>query len=212
MTAVRLMKGSMLGTVAASLVLLASAGSAFAEAPWWNLSSALRPANLVPGTARDEVEEVTVSATAGSFELWEVEESGAEREARAAQLPFNATAAEVQAGVEQSVYGGGREVEVAEGSGDTPEHHAWVVTFPDQFVRPMGTTSSGLSGDRGQPRRRGSHGDHAGEHPRQAATWPAGRRRRSFRAQRRRRTIQPAGVRLLVQVGHLHAGCDRRSL
>jgi hypothetical protein len=146
MIAMRLVKRSMLGIAVALMAVLAGAAPAVAGSPWWHLDSGSRPSDIAPGSAKDEVLEVTVSATGGFFQLQEVEESGNENETKIAGLPFDATAAEVQEGVERDVYSGGREVRVAEGSGDTAETHSWVVTLPDQSARPMLALSGGLSG------------------------------------------------------------------
>jgi hypothetical protein len=63
----------MITTAVVSLLLLAAVGVSSASAetpsPWWHLSSASRPAYLQPGTAKQQVWQLTVSATAGSFFL-----------------------------------------------------------------------------------------------------------------------------------------------
>ena len=55
--------------LAVSVGLLFSASSALAAAPWWGLTSESWPTNLHSGVARDEVQELTVSATGGDFAL-----------------------------------------------------------------------------------------------------------------------------------------------
>jgi hypothetical protein len=65
---VRLLEKSVVGVVAAcALVGVTGAGSAYALSPWWHLSSTSRPTYLHPGQARDEVQELTVSATEGAY-------------------------------------------------------------------------------------------------------------------------------------------------
>jgi hypothetical protein len=58
-------------TAMSSLLLLCIATSASAEplSPWWHVTSGSRPASIQPGTARDEVQQVTVSAVSGAYEL-----------------------------------------------------------------------------------------------------------------------------------------------
>jgi hypothetical protein len=150
MIAVSLVKRSVTGVLAAVLLALANGSPALAASPWWHLDSGSRPSSLVAGAAKDEVQEVTVSATGGFFELEEVEEIGAENEKKIARLPYNATAAEVQEGIERNVYSGSREVRVTEGSGNTSERHSWIVTLPDQTGRPMLSLSGSLSGANGE--------------------------------------------------------------
>jgi hypothetical protein len=74
--AVRLIKRGVLGVAIAGVLTVAGAAPAYAESPWWHLSSASRPTYLQPGQAKDEVQEVTVSATAGSFVLVDENTSG----------------------------------------------------------------------------------------------------------------------------------------
>jgi hypothetical protein len=47
------------------LAVSVSSASAEAGSPWWHLASSERPTNLQAGVGRDEVQEVTVSATGG---------------------------------------------------------------------------------------------------------------------------------------------------
>ena len=86
-------------------ILAFSAAPAFAAeaecegcAPWWHLTSESRPAVIQPGSAKDEVQEVTISGTAGeSFVLSAVVSSG---EPPYTILKVGATPAEVQAGLD----------------------------------------------------------------------------------------------------------------
>jgi hypothetical protein len=69
---------SVLVALVVPLTLAVTAAPALASGspkPWWHLTSGTRPAVLVPGSARDEVQELTVSATGGSFVLFH-EENG----------------------------------------------------------------------------------------------------------------------------------------
>src|SRR5580692_713299 len=66
MSVVRLINRSILcGLFVLVLVVLGNASSAFALAPWWHVTSGSRPASVQPGSAKDEVQEITVSATGG---------------------------------------------------------------------------------------------------------------------------------------------------
>src|SRR5450755_1238560 len=90
-TARRCVLGVLIASAALWIVGIASAS---ADAPWWQLASDARPSNLPSGHAKEEVNELKVSAIAGEFFLIDVEAG--------AFLPFkwNATASEVQQGLE----------------------------------------------------------------------------------------------------------------
>jgi len=104
------------------LTLLLTAGSAQAASPWWHLTSGTRPANIQPGGARDEVVEVTVSATGGTWEFIE-----AEPPFNSASFAWNATHEEVQTGLE-GIYGK-ENVEVTGGPGDETASKPYLITF-----------------------------------------------------------------------------------
>src|ERR1700683_4170934 len=78
-----------LSVAVALLCSLSSASGASAASPWWHLNSGSRPGNLTSGLAKDEVQELTISATGGMFIL------GMESRALGF-LPFNPTHEEVQ--------------------------------------------------------------------------------------------------------------------
>ena len=63
-------RATVLATVSSAL-LYAGIGvaPALAAQPWWFLSSASRPANIKPGVAADEAQELTVKSASGSFTL-----------------------------------------------------------------------------------------------------------------------------------------------
>jgi hypothetical protein len=114
---VRLIKRSTLGVVAAgALVVLAGVGPAYAGSPWWHLSSASRPTYLQPGQAKDEVQQVTVNANTGTYEL---EDLGVgprrEGEGRRVTLEVGEEPKKVQEALE-GMYGAGS-VEVTGGPG-----------------------------------------------------------------------------------------------
>jgi hypothetical protein len=107
--------------VAMAVTLAGGASAALARSPWWHLSSGSRPASVQPGTAKSEVEEVTVSATSGVFFLV--------REEPPSGRIFNweATHEEVQKGLEE-MYGAGN-VEVSGGPGDEKGSNPYKITF-----------------------------------------------------------------------------------
>jgi hypothetical protein len=125
------------------LASLAGASPALAASPWWHLTSTSRPAYLHSGLARDEVQELTVTATEGTFRV-----IGAfEGVPKAATFAFNAEASVVQTGLEE-VYGGGA-VQVTGGPGDPTGAHPYRITFvgalADQAVK-LQATAGGLEG------------------------------------------------------------------
>ncbi len=67
------MRRSMITATVVSSLCLFFAMSAFAEAgsPWWHLVSTSQPSYIQPGTAKQQVWQLTVSATGGTYELEE---------------------------------------------------------------------------------------------------------------------------------------------
>lgn len=128
MSASRLLRMSVLAAAGLS-VALGAAPAAFAEtlAPWWGVSTGARPTSLQSGLARDEVQELTVSATSGNYFF-----GGTLRVEKL--LPYNATADEVQKQL-QSAYPGNTVAVSAKAV--TPIEEAehirrYLVTFPSQ--------------------------------------------------------------------------------
>jgi hypothetical protein len=120
MSVVQFLRRSILGVCAVALLMaLGDVPPALAGAPWWHLSSGLRPASIQPGTAENEVQEITVAPSS----LLELQVNG-ERVAVVEGEPYpygvftHATAASVQA-VLESAYGVGN-VEVTGGPGGVP--------------------------------------------------------------------------------------------
>jgi hypothetical protein len=132
---VDLAKRGILGVFAVLLLALTGASPAFAEVPWWGLTSSARPTNLSAGPARDEVQQLTVEATEGKFALVEVNNSEKNLEHKTI-LPYNATAAEVQQHLEAEVYPF-RKVMVTGGYDEATGTGSYEITFPDQAVEPM---------------------------------------------------------------------------
>ena len=129
----------MAAVVALAGVAGVSAASAEALSPWWHLTSGSRPSALpVAGTAVDDVQEITISATSGDFY---VEDPATGKNDLVSQLPYDATAAQVRAVLEKYIYPG-RVLSVEENrERDTSETHIYVVTFPAQAVVAMSAKS-----------------------------------------------------------------------
>jgi hypothetical protein len=144
-------KGILGMAVAASLVGAVGVVSAHAASPWWHLSSASRPTYLQPGQRKNEVQLVTVSATGGEFFLIEPL-SRATEETKFVRLAFDATASEVQVGLE-GLYGAGN-VEVAKGQGNAAGDDPYEVIFKgmlaDRPVETMETLGGLLEGGRAE--------------------------------------------------------------
>jgi hypothetical protein len=129
-----LFKRSVIVTLAAVLLTaLAGASPAFAESSWWHLGSSSDPTILQPGQGKDEVQEITVSATGGEFILAEPvafakeELFNSKGEPEFAFFSFEAQASVVQKGLE-GFYGAGN-VQVTGGPGDEAGTKPYVVTF-----------------------------------------------------------------------------------
>ena len=128
------MRRTIIATTVVSLLLLAvGAASASAEtvappAPWWGVSNSEQPTDLKPGAGKNEVQQVTVSATGGEFalvNLAEVIESGFTK--GFAVFKWNATAGELQAGLEV-VYGPGN-VRVLKGQDNATGSEPYEIEF-----------------------------------------------------------------------------------
>jgi hypothetical protein len=132
MSMVGLVKKSVFGVLVAMASLLIGGGSsASALSPWWHVSSGARPASLRSGLARDEVQEIKVSATEGQFVLVGDEE-------KVGFFKWDASHEEVQEGLE-GMYGIGN-VQVSGGPGDETASKPYVITFvgtlADKAVEP----------------------------------------------------------------------------
>jgi hypothetical protein len=129
-------------TALVSLALLVAVlvpASASAASAWWRLTSGSWPTSLHSGVATDGVQEVTVSATSGSWLFGQAFEHFASKDLDEQMLPYNAKASQVQE-VLAKVFPS-RRVLVEEGRNDTASFHSWVVRFPGQ-VTPVLTAQS----------------------------------------------------------------------
>jgi hypothetical protein len=131
-----------------------SASAFVAEAPRWDIISTSNPTNLVPNSPRNEVQDVTVNATQGSFTLGTAPSTGVPASVChnsipefTAPIPYNAIASEVQSALEASGCVGVGGVTVTGGPGGI---NPYVVTFvgehDDRPVPLMITDGSSLTG------------------------------------------------------------------
>src|ERR1700722_11580040 len=136
MIVVRLInRGALAVTVASMLVAAAGPASAYASSPWWHLSSSSRPTYLQPGQAKNEVQEIKVTATSGDVfviepvSLEELQEGKIEfGELKHTEFVYNATHEEARSALE-ALYGIGN-VEVTGG----PQGKPSVVTELEPYV------------------------------------------------------------------------------
>jgi hypothetical protein len=136
MIGMRVTIGGFLGVLVTAMLAVGT-GIAPADAeslsPWWGLTSGARPTSIQPGLAKDEVQEIVVSATAGSFALLEPRRSALRL------FKWDASRQEVQSGLEE-IYGTGN-VEVSSGRGNEKGTEPYVIAFTgelaDQPVEPM---------------------------------------------------------------------------
>ncbi len=114
-----------LSIVALSLgVMLAGASAALAaDPPVWKIFATSEPTHLVK--YQDEVEELTVKATAG--EIFVIVPGHGGR-----VLPFNVSAAEMQSGLEEAL--GMGNVEVSGGPGDASGSKSYLITYTGAFA------------------------------------------------------------------------------
>ncbi len=144
MSVVRLLKGCFVGVAVVLLVAVAGVSSASALSPWWHLSSGSRPANIKPGVAKDEVQKLTITNDHGEFTLGEPvafsrgEYHNSKGEPLYVELPYNATAGQIEEGLE-SFYGAGT-VEVSElGAGSREFSITFTGALADQSLLPGAT-------------------------------------------------------------------------
>jgi hypothetical protein len=145
---VRQIQRSVLGAIVVGVLgLLACATPVFAQSPWWHLSTGSRPTYLHTGDARNEVQRITVSATSGEFIIVEPL-SRVTGELKYVFLKFDATASEVQKGLE-GLYGLGN-VEVVKGQGNATGSDPYEVIFkgsladtPVKSMEPLGGSLEG---------------------------------------------------------------------
>jgi hypothetical protein len=120
---VSMVKRSVLGACALAIATLCIGISpTLAAQPWWKLNVDSAPAILQPGQATDEVQEVTVSATGGTFVLATDTPSFAQH-----SFAWNVTHQEFQEGLEE-MFGKGN-VQVLSGQGDEAGSDPYKVVF-----------------------------------------------------------------------------------
>jgi hypothetical protein len=141
---VRLLKS---GVLCLSLVLVGVFGCVspvLAASAWWHVRSSERPSYLHHGAAQNEVQELTISATGGTYELRR-REAG---HVAARVVAFDATHEELQ-GILEGMYGAGN-VSVGKGQGDELGSDPYVIEFKGdlagQAVQPVEALSSAFFG------------------------------------------------------------------
>jgi hypothetical protein len=111
-----------------------------ADKPWWGLHAGSRPAYLKEGAAKNETQQLTVSATSGSF-IAICETCESEGHEGTVIVPAGITASELQALLE-TLYGPGN-VEVPKGqsneAGDDPYEIVFTGALASRPVAPLGT-------------------------------------------------------------------------
>jgi hypothetical protein len=115
--------------VSAAMLLTVWAGvtPVLAAKPWWQLNVDTAPAILQPGQAKDEVQEITVKAAGGSFQLVTETPSFATH-----TFSWNATHQEMQQGLEE-MFGEGN-VEVPSGQGNESGSDPYKVIFKGKLT------------------------------------------------------------------------------
>jgi hypothetical protein len=160
MIAMRMVKIGIAGVAVIALLAIAGATPVYAEAlfPWWAMTDSSRPTSLKMETTKNQVLELSVSATGGEFTVVkfpepgtnEAESSGGEEfePARFHLFAWNASAETVQKGLEE-MYDGktgllGHKVEVSGGPNGQGVLEPYKITFPAQSVA-LPTVSGQLS-------------------------------------------------------------------
>ncbi|HEX4116181.1 MAG TPA: hypothetical protein VHY18_09945 [Solirubrobacteraceae bacterium] len=135
-----MIKRSLIGVVALALVsLCVQVSSALAVQPWWKLQVDSAPAILQPGQGRDEVQELTVTATGGSFILGNETNSYVSHE-----FAWDATHQELQEGLED-MFGRG-DVEVPSGQGNVAGSDPYRIIWKDRYIERLEFGGGSLSG------------------------------------------------------------------
>jgi hypothetical protein len=112
-----------------------SSASAEALSPWWHVSTGSRPSNIQPGAAADAVQQITVSATAGVYEVYGSEIGEGHR----ARLVVGQAASEVQQALEDEVYGAGN-VEVTSEPGPNNPDEVYKLKFGGKYTHRFAPT------------------------------------------------------------------------
>lgn len=127
-------------------VLVAACSAVAAEAPRWDIVASSNPTNLKPNSPTNEVQNVTVSATGGTFTLTAVSQNCNAAETTT-PIPFNATAAQVQSALEALGCVGVGDAAVSGGPGGTSPYTVTFVGEAENIRLPvMSADSSSLTG------------------------------------------------------------------
>jgi hypothetical protein len=141
-----MVKRSLLGAAALVLIgLCAQVSPALAAQPWWKLQVDSAPAILQSGQAIDEVQELTVSATGGNFEVQAETVSFVSHD-----FAWDATHQEVQEGFEEMFGKGNVEVPSGQGNatGSDPYRVIWKGALADHTIEKMRLLSNLAGGSK----------------------------------------------------------------
>ncbi len=131
-------------TLLGLLIPATDAASAQAASPWWHLETSTRPTYIQPGVAVSASSELTVSATIGTYTLTYAPTAAPQT---TAPLPYNASAATVQAALQNLPAIGAGNVEVSGGPCNAaPCTIAFVGALRDQVISAIAADSSKLHG------------------------------------------------------------------
>ena len=134
-------------TVALILVVTQAPPARAANSPVWRVVVSANPTNIIPDSPRNEVQELTIDATGGTFRISAASDL-CEAHAFTEALPSNATAAEVQSALEAlSCVIQGSNVTVSGGpGGSSPYVITFVGSLGNDPVPLLSVDSSGLTG------------------------------------------------------------------
>jgi hypothetical protein len=133
--------------VVGSLATVGAPGALAAESPRWALTAVSDPTNIAPGSPRNEVQQVAVNATGGTFTLTANTVSCGEAQTTS-PIAWDASAAEVQTALEAlscALPSGAVTVSGGPG-GSTPYTVTFTGTFADQQLKLLSANDAGLSG------------------------------------------------------------------
>jgi hypothetical protein len=117
-------------------LLLPSVASGESQSPWWHLTLGAQPTSIAPGSALDEVQELTVKKGAGVYVIIREEH---ERVLGIAVVSETATATQLREALEGPYGKGNVEVSGSPGgaSGSSPYEITFVAELADQRIAPM---------------------------------------------------------------------------
>jgi hypothetical protein len=135
-----------IAAVALVTAFVAASSAVAAEAPRWDIVATSNPTNLKPSSPANEVQNVTVNATGGTFNLTAVSQDCNAAETTT-PIPFNATAAQVQSALEALGCVGTGNASVSGGPGGSSSYSVtFVGELSDTQIPVMSADGSSLIG------------------------------------------------------------------